>query len=171
MPRLSLARLLDILLILALATYVLLGVPLTPFHADEATQIAMSRDFFIQFVDGDYDRLRYDPIRSMPDVLRCIAPTDLVVATRFHNLVAALIQHKPMISVGYAEKNDALMQSVGLGEFCQHVDRFDLARLQEQFGRMVADWRRYRAQVADHQRRFHECSLRQLDEILGPGAG
>lgn len=61
MPRLSLARLLDILLITALAAYVLLGVPLTPFHADEATQIAMSRDYFIQFVESDYDRLRYDP--------------------------------------------------------------------------------------------------------------
>ncbi len=65
MPRPSLARLLDILLILALATYVLLGVPLTPFHADEATQISMGRDFFIQFVEGDYDRLRYDPAATL----------------------------------------------------------------------------------------------------------
>jgi hypothetical protein len=56
---------LDLLLILALAAYVLLGTPLAPFHADEATQIAMSRDYFIQFVEGDIARLRYDPAQPL----------------------------------------------------------------------------------------------------------
>jgi hypothetical protein len=54
-------RLLDTLVLLALAAYILAGTTLAPFHADEATQIHMSRDFAYQFLQGDYARLRYDP--------------------------------------------------------------------------------------------------------------
>ncbi|MDX2139200.1 MAG: phospholipid carrier-dependent glycosyltransferase [Chloroflexota bacterium] len=56
-----LRRLLDTLFLLALAAYILAGTTLTPFHADEATQIHMSRDFAYQLLQGDYARLRYDP--------------------------------------------------------------------------------------------------------------
>jgi hypothetical protein len=52
---------LDVLFLLLLAAYILAGTALTPFHADEATQIHMSRDFAYQFLQGDLARLRYDP--------------------------------------------------------------------------------------------------------------
>lgn len=65
MPRNRVWLALDFASLLALTAYVLLGVPLTPFHADEATQIAMSRDFFIQFVDGDLARLRYESAQPL----------------------------------------------------------------------------------------------------------
>jgi 4-amino-4-deoxy-L-arabinose transferase-like glycosyltransferase len=59
--RLPLPRLLDLLFFLLAVLYILAGTALTPFHADEATQIHMSRDFAYQFLQGDYARLRYDP--------------------------------------------------------------------------------------------------------------
>jgi hypothetical protein len=55
------ARWLDIVFLLACSAYILAGVGLTPFHADESTQITMSRDFAFQFLQGDLARLRYDP--------------------------------------------------------------------------------------------------------------
>ncbi|MCK6576750.1 MAG: glycosyltransferase family 39 protein [Anaerolineae bacterium] len=45
--------------LIALVAYILAGVPVTPFHADEATQIAMSRDYAAIFLEGDLDSQRY----------------------------------------------------------------------------------------------------------------
>ncbi|MBL8134062.1 MAG: glycosyltransferase family 39 protein [Anaerolineae bacterium] len=53
------ARLITAAVLIALAAYILAGVPVTPFHADEATQIAMSRDYAAIFLEGDLDSQRY----------------------------------------------------------------------------------------------------------------
>jgi polysaccharide pyruvyl transferase WcaK-like protein len=54
---------------------------------------------------------------------------------------------KPTISVGYAEKNDALMAEMGLSSFCQHVERLDLDLLIEQLSRLIADRERYERRI------------------------
>jgi polysaccharide pyruvyl transferase WcaK-like protein len=51
-----------------------------------------------------------------------------VVASRYHNLVAALLLHKPVVSLGYGPKNDALLESFGLAAFGQQLDDLDIAR-------------------------------------------
>jgi polysaccharide pyruvyl transferase WcaK-like protein len=62
-----------------------------------------------------------------------LAQVDVVVATRFHNIICALKQAKPTISLAYAAKNDVLMASFGLGDFCQSLGSLDVERLIEQF--------------------------------------
>ena len=57
----------------------------------------------------------------------------MIVATRYHNIVCALRLGKPLVSLGYAEKNDVLMTEMGVGRFCQHIERLDLDLLIEQF--------------------------------------
>lgn len=49
---------------------------------------------------------------------------DIVVATRYHTLVAALCQGKPAISIGYAEKFRALQQSFGLARYTHSTETF-----------------------------------------------
>lgn len=73
------------------------------------------------------------PIQSLNDVLRELADTDVVVATRFRNVVCALMLDKPVISIGYAAKNDVLLAEMGLSRYCQHIDWFDLATLISHF--------------------------------------
>jgi len=62
-----------------------------------------------------------------------IAQVDIVVATRFHNIICALKQAKPTISLAYAAKNDVLMRAFGLGDYCQPLGSLDVERLIEQF--------------------------------------
>jgi polysaccharide pyruvyl transferase WcaK-like protein len=88
-------------------------------------------------------RLLFDPMSSLHDLMRQIAGTDVVVATRYHNVVCALKLGKPTVSVGYAKKNDVLMAEMGLGRFCQHVEHLNVRLLIEQFGHLVADRQRY----------------------------
>ena len=47
------------------------------------------------------------------DVLAAMADVDVVIASRYHNLVAALISGVPAVSISYAPKNEQLMEAAG----------------------------------------------------------
>ncbi len=77
-----------------------------------------------------------EPAGSLHDLMRQMSTTDIVVTTRFHNVVCALKLGRPTISLGYSKKNDYLMQQAGLADFCDHVEHFDVDVLIERFERM-----------------------------------
>ena len=88
------------------------------------------------------------PITTLQDdVWTRSTAADLVVATRFHNIVSALKLGKPSISIGYAEKNDVLMAAMGLGDFCQHIERLSLDRLMRQLSTLAAGRETYAAGI------------------------
>ncbi len=71
-------------------------------------------------------------------VLEEIAETDLVIATRFHNVLKSLLLGRPVISVGYARKNDDLMAEMGLSAYCHAVETFDPAAVLAQVRTIAA---------------------------------
>jgi polysaccharide pyruvyl transferase WcaK-like protein len=75
--------------------------------------------------------------RSLTEVMRQIGETELLVATRFHNVVCGLMMGRPVISLSYAKKNDVLLDEMGLGDFCQHIEFLNLDRLKAQFERLI----------------------------------
>jgi polysaccharide pyruvyl transferase WcaK-like protein len=77
-------------------------------------------------------RLCASEARTLNDIMRTMAPAEVVVASRFHNVICALKLGKPTISLGYAEKNARLLEAFGLGEFAQPVDAFDVGLLADQ---------------------------------------
>ncbi len=93
---------------------------------------------------------------TLHDLMAAIAGTDLVVATRFHTLVAALMDGRPAISIGYARKNDDLMADVGLGRFCQAIETLDVGRLIAQFTEMAAGIAGWRRRIEDTHRRYRK---------------
>lgn len=54
-------RLIDAAWLLALAVYILAGMPLASFHGDEAMQVYMSHDYARAFIYGDVDALKTRP--------------------------------------------------------------------------------------------------------------
>jgi polysaccharide pyruvyl transferase WcaK-like protein len=74
-----------------------------------------------------------EPVSSIGELMRQMASVDAVVASRFHNVLCALMLAKPTLSVGYAAKFEVLMEEVGLAEFCQSARSVDVDRLIEQF--------------------------------------
>jgi polysaccharide pyruvyl transferase WcaK-like protein len=74
-----------------------------------------------------------EPVSSLYELMRQIASVDTVVASRFHNMLYAVKLAKPTLSTGYAAKFGALMEEMGLTEFCQSAHSLDVARLIEQF--------------------------------------
>src|SRR5690606_291241 len=111
------------------------------------------------------DSILFAPARTLHDVMQQMADTDIVVATRYHNVVCALRMCKPTISIGYAEKNDALLREVGLAEFCQHVEGLDLDLLKAQTARLIADRAIFERTLHDALVRF-QARLREQERLL-----
>ncbi|KAB2674935.1 dTDP-4-dehydrorhamnose 3,5-epimerase [Brucella tritici] len=82
-------------------------------------------------------QLIYEPIASLHDLMKQIAQTDIVLASRYHNVICALHMGRPTISLSYARKNDVLLADNGLSEFCHHVESFDPPTLIRQIDDML----------------------------------
>jgi polysaccharide pyruvyl transferase WcaK-like protein len=78
-------------------------------------------------------RVVAEPVSTFADLRRAMEPVGAVVATRYHNVVCALMLAKPTISIGYGEKNAVLMTGTGLADYCQPINDLDVGRLIEQF--------------------------------------
>ncbi len=65
-PRRALWRALDVLWLAVLAVYVLAGVGDVPFHGDESSLIAMSRDYYHLVQKRDIEPMLYDPTPADP---------------------------------------------------------------------------------------------------------
>ena len=87
----------------------------------------------------DSERVLYQGFGSVQDLLTAIAATDVVVATRFHNIVMALSEDKPVIAISFHHKSSGLMRQMKLTEYCQDINRIDAPWLIEHFGRLERD--------------------------------
>lgn len=78
-------------------------------------------------------RVLDEPILSVEQLLSQIALTDLVVATRFHNVVLSLLLNRPTISVSFHHKCSSLMDRMGLSQYCNDINHLNSTQLIEQF--------------------------------------
>ena len=111
---------------------------------------------------GNYDQMRViaEPIASAEDLLSQIEETDLVVATRFHNVLLALFLNKPSIAISFHHKCSSLMKQMGLSEYYQEINSLDLDRLIQQFCDLERNATTLKAEI---RRKADECRA-ALDE-------
>ena len=121
-------------------------------------------------IGRDGGRIQDTPAASVDEIMDQIAAVDVVVASRFHNVLLALFLGKPVVSVSYNEKNDALMTAVGLEKYCQSIDDFDIRRLTEQFTDIEANWGRIRSTIEARRASFRDHLDEQYRRLFGGGA-
>jgi len=73
-----------------------------------------------------------EPAQSAGELLSQLVRTDIVVASRFHNILLALMLKKPVIAISFHEKDDSLMRAMGLTRFCHDIEHIDVDALIEQ---------------------------------------
>lgn len=96
---------------------------------------------------------------------------EVIIASRFHNLICALRVARPTISVGYADKNRHLMEALGLDGYWQEIEHLDADQLltqiqaaREESEALAAKIRLTTAQYAEQV----ECLLERVaTETLG----
>ena len=98
-----------------------------------------------------------------------IEQVDLVVATRYHNVLCAVMAAKPTIALSYGDKHAALMATMGVPEFATPVRGLDVGRLCSLFITLEAEQDRVRAELArrcDDQIRAVAEQFAHLDAAL-----
>lgn len=75
--------------------------------------------------------------------------------------------NKPVISLGYAKKNDDLMAEMGLESFCQHVESFDVEQLKQQFVLLEQQAHFYRKQLCRCNDEYRQALAQQYALIFG----
>lgn len=107
-----------------------------------------------------------EPAQSLTEVMRQIDGTELLVATRFHNVVCGLMMGKPVISLSYARKNDVLLDEMGLHDFCQHIEFFNLDRLKAQFDLLIRDRADYQPGIVQKAAEYRQQLAEQEKHLL-----
>jgi polysaccharide pyruvyl transferase WcaK-like protein len=106
-----------------------------------------------------------EPAETLSDLMQQMLDTDVVVATRFHNIVSALNCGRPVLSLGYADKNVHLLEEFGLARFSQPVEAIDLQLLFRQFEELVTERHQIGNEIREGLGRFQD-SLRQQENRL-----
>jgi polysaccharide pyruvyl transferase WcaK-like protein len=115
-----------------------------------------------------------EPATTFREIMESMEPLGAIIATRFHNLIAALKLAKPTIAIGYSEKHRALMADAGLAEFSHSVESFDPDVLLEQLRDMERRGESLRRSLCSHNAALAHQLERQFDELddvlfgLGP---
>jgi polysaccharide pyruvyl transferase WcaK-like protein len=110
-------------------------------------------EFFRRLNEGlpgyDSGRIIYEQPGSVEQLNVQIADTDLVVATRFHNAVFALLSNKPTISISFHHKCVSLMNSMGLSEYCLDIVRLSADDLIAKVLDVEKNFNRLKSLIAD----------------------
>jgi polysaccharide pyruvyl transferase WcaK-like protein len=106
-----------------------------------------------------------EPITSVENLLSQIAATDLVVATRFHNVLLSLVCNNPVISIAFHHKCESLMSTMGLSEYCLHINDLKAEQLIERFCDLEKNSDKIKWSIGEKTRRFR-AALDQQYEII-----
>jgi polysaccharide pyruvyl transferase WcaK-like protein len=115
--------------------------------------------------DLDHEALAAEPVSTFADLMRAMAPAGTIIATRYHNLICALMLSKPTLSVGYGVKNAVLMEDMGLAEYSQLVSSFDVDQLIKQFTDLESQAAKVRQVITERNAEYRERVERQFAEL------
>jgi len=117
------------------------------------------------------DEISMPDIRNFDDLLDNVAATDVVIATRYHNVVAGLLTNRPTISIGYAAKNREVMTTFGCAHRCHDVGDVVVDDVLADFADLVDDAPATSAQLEEVNRRERRRVLQGFDGALAVFAG
>lgn len=107
------------------------------------------------------------PILSLDDLLAEIAACDLVVATRFHNILFALLADKPTVAVSFHHKCESLMRAMGLAEYCVDLDEVGADLLIRKVQELEACSEDIRASIRERSLCYRRSLDRHYEQLCG----
>lgn len=116
--------------------------------------------------EDELQKILDEPAASADDVLAQIADSDIVVASRFHNVLLALMLGKPVLAISYHEKVDALLAGVGLQQFRQDIEHIDLEQLVLRFLELEENIEPLKLQIETKTKGYRRALTKQYDHII-----
>jgi polysaccharide pyruvyl transferase WcaK-like protein len=112
-----------------------------------------------------------EPARSLAELMQQIALVDTVVATRYHNVLYALLLAKPTLALGYAAKHDLLMADTGLPGFCVPCRSLEVTQMIERFTELECRSGQLRQTIMEHNAakvRLVEQQFAEMSAVIFP---
>jgi polysaccharide pyruvyl transferase WcaK-like protein len=109
---------------------------------------------------GALERVIDEPAASFEELLEQLASVDLVIATRFHNVLLSLLLGKPVVSVSHMDKNDQLMAAMGLSAYCMPLANAQAPEIIARFRELEKNADELARQIRERNDLFR----RQLDD-------
>jgi polysaccharide pyruvyl transferase WcaK-like protein len=108
------------------------------------------------------------PAEGFEALLGQLAQVDLVVASRFHNVLLALLLGRPVVSLSYNEKNEALMEAAGLAGNSRPLEAIEVDWILERLEALHLRRDELRASLRDAAGRWRTELETQYDRVFGP---
>jgi polysaccharide pyruvyl transferase WcaK-like protein len=120
----------------------------------------------VQGLNDEEGQLIDESVHSLEQLFSQLAATDVVVATRFHNILLALMLNKPVVAISYHEKINFLMAGVGLAPYCQDIDHLDIVELIAQFNTLEENAESLKPQIQQKTDDYRKALDEQYSRIF-----
>ena len=98
-------------------------------------------------IPRDAPLLTVEPTLTVQELLRQVGETEAVISARYHNLVMALIQNKPVIALSDHAKLDSLVTDLGLAQYLVPLENLSPEVLIGRFKQLENDVERLRPYI------------------------
>jgi polysaccharide pyruvyl transferase WcaK-like protein len=107
-----------------------------------------------------------EPALSVKELLLQLSETDAVISPRYHNLVMALIQNKPVIALSDHAKLDSLVTDFGLAQYRLSLGNLSPADLIGRFKQLEKDMERLRPYIKAESEKYRQAVDAQYETLL-----
>lgn len=119
----------------------------------------------------DPESVRSQASATFDDLVEVMAAQDVVVASRFHNLIGAAVAARPIIALAYGPKHHELMAGLGLSSWTHDVSAIDVEEVIRQVNHAVVSAVRTGEQVNRESLRRGALVDAHLDDFIASVVG
>ena len=98
-----------------------------------------------------------EPALTVAELLRQVSETEAVISARYHNLVVALIQNKPVIALSDHAKLDSVVTDFGLAQYLLPLRNLSSDILIERFKQLESDVERLRPHLKAKLEKYRQA--------------
>jgi polysaccharide pyruvyl transferase WcaK-like protein len=119
---------------------------------EEFLRVLKSRD-----IPSEAPLLIAEPALTVEELLRQVGRTEAVISARYHNLVMALIQNKPVIALSDHAKLDSLVTDFGLAQYLLPLRNLSSDVLIDRFKQLENDTERLRPHLKAELEKYRQA--------------
>jgi len=116
---------------------------------------------------GERPRVVSRSVRDVPELIRQLAETDVVISPRLHNLILALMLEKPVIALCDLPKVKALLGELQLAQYCLPLETLDVERLAACFMQLEGEEDRLKTHIRERVDGYRDAVERQYAAVYG----
>jgi polysaccharide pyruvyl transferase WcaK-like protein len=112
------------------------------------------------------ERVLTPPSTTVQDLLRLLSTASMLVGSRLHGVLLPLLLGRPVLAISHERKVAALMEEMGLQQYCLHIREFKNTELIERFRSLEDNRLKVEAAIRGKVATFRDLLNQQYDFII-----